>query len=201
MANTNDFQVFAGASNANVMTQADYLADPDLGTGFQSGVADSSAVNKVWRQGSIMAAMIDQFIVDNANVSVVDDGTFTTIKTNFVTALQAVVTAMLAGYAKLASPTFTGTPEGPTAAAGTNTTQLATTAFVQIALSGFAKLAGPQFTGTPTAPTAPVGTNTTQIATTAFVKAAIDAALGNYLPKNNPTFTGTMTGPAYNKAP
>lgn len=33
-------------------------------------------------------------------------------------------------YAPLASPTFTGTPAGPTAATGTNTTQLATTAFV-----------------------------------------------------------------------
>jgi hypothetical protein len=36
--------------------------------------------------------------------------------------------------APLASPTFTGTPAAPTAAAGTNTTQLATTAFVQAAL-------------------------------------------------------------------
>ena len=33
--------------------------------------------------------------------------------------------------ANLASPTFTGTPKAPTAAAGTNTTQLATTGFVQ----------------------------------------------------------------------
>jgi hypothetical protein len=33
--------------------------------------------------------------------------------------------------AGLNSPTFTGTPAGPTAAAGTSTTQLATTAFVQ----------------------------------------------------------------------
>lgn len=33
-------------------------------------------------------------------------------------------------YALLASPTFTGTPAAPTAAQGTNTTQLATTAFV-----------------------------------------------------------------------
>lgn len=38
--------------------------------------------------------------------------------------------------APLASPTFTGTPAAPTAAAGTNTTQLATTAFVQAAISG-----------------------------------------------------------------
>ena len=34
-------------------------------------------------------------------------------------------------YARLASPTFTGTPAAPTASTGTNTTQLATTAFVQ----------------------------------------------------------------------
>jgi hypothetical protein len=35
--------------------------------------------------------------------------------------------------APLASPTFTGTPAAPTAVAGTNTTQLATTAFVKAA--------------------------------------------------------------------
>jgi hypothetical protein len=41
----------------------------------------------------------------------------------------------LSSYAPLASPTFTGTPAGPTASAGTNTTQLATTAFVTGAIS------------------------------------------------------------------
>ena len=38
-------------------------------------------------------------------------------------------------YAPLASPTFTGTPAAPTASAGTNTTQVATTAFVQTAVA------------------------------------------------------------------
>lgn len=37
--------------------------------------------------------------------------------------------------ADLASPNFTGTPTAPTASAGTNTTQIATTAFVQTAVS------------------------------------------------------------------
>lgn len=37
--------------------------------------------------------------------------------------------------ANLASPSFTGTPSAPTAAAGTNTTQLANTAFVQAAIA------------------------------------------------------------------
>jgi hypothetical protein len=36
-----------------------------------------------------------------------------------------------AGGALLAGPTFTGVPSAPTAAPGTNTTQIATTAFVQ----------------------------------------------------------------------
>ena len=36
------------------------------------------------------------------------------------------------------SPALTGTPTAPTAASGTNTTQLATTAFVQNAVSGLA---------------------------------------------------------------
>lgn len=39
--------------------------------------------------------------------------------------------------APLASPAFTGTPTAPTAAAGTNTTQLATTAFVKSSRVGF----------------------------------------------------------------
>ena len=41
-------------------------------------------------------------------------------------------------FAKLSSPTFTGTPKAPTAAAGTNTDQIATTAFVQTAVQAAA---------------------------------------------------------------
>jgi hypothetical protein len=71
------------------------------------------------------------------------------------------------------SPAFTGTPTAPTAAAGTATTQLATTAFVTNS---------PQFAGTPQAPTAAAGTNTAQLATTAFVT-------------SSPAFSGTPTAP------
>jgi hypothetical protein len=42
--------------------------------------------------------------------------------------------AQVTGAAPLASPTFTGTPSGPTASAGDNSTKLATTAFVLSAL-------------------------------------------------------------------
>lgn len=44
------------------------------------------------------------------------------------------IAGAVSSKADLASPTFTGTPAGPTAIAGTATTQLATTAFVTAAL-------------------------------------------------------------------
>ena len=85
--------------------------------------------------------------------------------------------ASLASSVSANSPTFTGTPAAPTASQGTNTTQIATTAFVnaEIAADTAAKapLASPTFTGVPAAPTASQGTNTTQVATTAYVQAEI----------------------------
>lgn len=55
--------------------------------------------------------------------------------------------AALDAKAALASPTFTGTPEAPTAAPGTDTTQLATTAFVKALGDLKANLTGAAFTG------------------------------------------------------
>ena len=46
----------------------------------------------------------------------------------------AIIRSALNDKAPLASPEFTGTPTAPTAAAGTNTTQVATTAFVKTAV-------------------------------------------------------------------
>ncbi len=50
------------------------------------------------------------------------------------------LTSDLTTYATLASPTLTGTPAAPTASANTNTTQVATTAYVQTEIGD---LAGP----------------------------------------------------------
>ena len=91
-----------------------------------------------------------------------------------------------------ASPALTETPTAPTAAAGTNNTQIATTAFVQ------AQKVSPALTGTPTAPTAAAGTNNTQIATTAFVQANADkpfspGSISEALSKNTPTLSATNT--------
>ena len=86
--------------------------------------------------------------------------------------------------ARLASPTFTGTPTLPTGTiattqtAGNSTTAVATTAFVTTADNLKANLASPTFTGTPTLPTGTIATtqtstdNSTKVATTAFVTTA-----------------------------
>jgi hypothetical protein len=106
--------------------------------------------------------------------------------------------AALQSKAPLASPALTGTPSAPTAAIDTNTTQVATTAFVLGQASAAnpvingtaavgsssryaradhihptdttrAPVASPTFTGTPAAPTPAADTNSTRLATTAFV--------------------------------
>ena len=64
--------------------------------------------------------------------------------------------AAAANAAPINSPTFTGIPAAPTAAQGTDTTQLATTAFVNAEIAADtavkAPLASPTFTGTVTIP-------------------------------------------------
>lgn len=45
------------------------------------------------------------------------------------------ISSAISSKADIASPTFTGTPAAPTASAGTNTTQIANTAFVTDAIS------------------------------------------------------------------
>ena len=136
-------------------------------------------------------------------------------RTGAVTLSGADVSA--AGGALIASPTFTGNPQAPTAAPGNSSTSLATTAFVQTAVAastagvssfngrtgavtlgggdisaaGGALIASPAFTGTPAGPTAAPNTNTTQLATTAFVAAAIAASPGGVTSFN--TRTGAIT--------
>ena len=77
-----------------------------------------------------------------------------------------------------ASPTFTGTPAAPTAAGGTNTTQIATTGFVTGALGTYAPLASPALTGNPTAPTQAANDSSTKLATTAFVNNLFSGSIG-----------------------
>ncbi|MDR9177898.1 hypothetical protein [Burkholderia multivorans] len=89
MATQNDFLPFATGPGANVVDQATYAALSALTTGFLSGTAQSVQLNKVWRQSSIMAAIIAQFIVAQTGQAAVDDGTTATLLANFTKAVNA----------------------------------------------------------------------------------------------------------------
>jgi hypothetical protein len=119
------------------------------------------------------------FVVGQAGTATpVVNGT-AAVGTSLLYARQDHVHSTDTSRAALASPAFTGTPLSTTAAVDTNTTQIATTAYV--VGQGYAKLASPSFTGTPTLPTGTIATtqtagdNTTKVATTAFVTAAVPA--------------------------
>lgn len=71
-------------------------------------------------------------IATEANKTIVDSS-LSSSSTNPVQ--NKVINTALGNKANLASPTFTGTPAAPTAAVGTNTTQIATTEFVTTAVA------------------------------------------------------------------
>jgi microcystin-dependent protein len=86
---TNDFKPWAIAPSANVTDQADYLAMPALLSGFSSGVASSAQVNKALRQSSVIASVIAQFISNQINGDVLDNGDTTTLLNNLIAALNS----------------------------------------------------------------------------------------------------------------
>ena len=119
-------------------------------------------------------------------------------KTGVVTLVEGDIANLvsdLAAKAPLASPTLTGTPAAPTAAVDTNTSQLATTAYV--VGQAYAKLASPVFSGTPSLPTGTTAVtqaannNSNKVATTAYADAAGGSAAVNqpwtYFAKTNGT--------------
>jgi hypothetical protein len=128
-----------------------------------------------------------------------------------ITTTLAATQADVALKAYAADAALTGTPTAPTATAGTDTTQIATTAFTTSAVATLnntvtanlalkAPSANPTFTGVPIAPTASSGTANTQIATTAFVTTTVNTAinavdLAPYATKVSPVITGVPIAP------
>ena len=110
------------------------VSPPNPAIGISSGAPTLTS--------GISAASIKTLLGIPTDISNVVDGAPTALDTlnkiaaaiNDDASFHTTVTAALAGKAPLASPAFTGAPTAPTAASGTKTTQVATTAFVQAAL-------------------------------------------------------------------
>jgi hypothetical protein len=102
--------------------------------------------------------------------------------------VSSATTTALGLKANLASPALTGTPTAPTAAAGTSTTQVATTAFVGTAVSNLVASA-PGALDTLNELATALG-NDASFSTTVTNSIALKAPIAS------PTFTGTATAPA-----
>lgn len=120
---TNDFTNAEKSSLANLNTTVTVLSD--------------SKVDKVEGKGLSTNDLTDALL---NKISLIGEGTLNTTAGTIIAAINELVSG-LAAKANLASPTFTGTPAAPTATAGTNTTQIATTEFVQSAVNGKANTA------------------------------------------------------------
>ena len=90
--------------------------------------------------------------------------------------------------ANLDSPALTGTPTAPTATAATNTTQIATTAFVRAEVSALVNSAGSTLDT--------LGEIATALGNDANLSTTLTTSIGLKAPLADPTFTGTVTIPA-----
>lgn len=94
MAN-NNFKPFATGSGANVLSQVNYEALSALASGFLSGKASSAQVNKALRQGTFVSSCLAQFITNELNIDVLDNGDANGFLSNLISAMNSRSNAVL----------------------------------------------------------------------------------------------------------
>lgn len=87
----NEFLPFGTAEGANVLSNQEYEALAARHNGFTSGVAKSNELNKVWRQASLIASAVAQFIVDTDQKDLLDTGDFSDIKARLSSAINLII--------------------------------------------------------------------------------------------------------------
>ena len=113
------------------------------GTGGNSASAARTALGlgTIATQGAGAVAVTGGTIT-GTTVDGVDVGAFTAAGLALLDDADAAAQRVTLGAAPVASPTFTGTPAAPTAAAATDTTQIATTAYTRTAIADVLNAAG-----------------------------------------------------------
>lgn len=88
MTTGSDYLPFATGGSANVINQATYAGASFVGTGFSAGTALSSQLNKVWRQSSMVAAALTNYISTQTGNYIADDGNLSGLITNLASAMN-----------------------------------------------------------------------------------------------------------------
>ncbi|WP_339053779.1 phage tail protein [Arsenophonus endosymbiont of Crataerina pallida] len=108
----NEILPFGIADGANVLPAEEYQKLTARNNGFSAGVARSQELNTVWRQASMIAHVVAQFIAETNNSDVLDDGNVGKLKAGLISALSKNVnntvptaTKTVAGITKLSSAT------------------------------------------------------------------------------------------------
>lgn len=117
-----------GGTSGNLLWKGKRVLDANDLTTINADIAARPTTDKYHKTGSWSGLTYTATAVGGA-----DELKFT-IPTGTSSTTVSAGNHSHSSYAPKASPTFTGTPKAPTAAAGTNTTQIATTAFVKTAV-------------------------------------------------------------------
>jgi hypothetical protein len=108
----NEFLPFGTAANANVLPNAQYEALPARRAGFVAGVAKSKELNTAWRQASVIANVVAQFIVNKSGKNALDDGDTATLLANLELAFAAQTKETLPFSQLFATPGYQKLPSG-----------------------------------------------------------------------------------------
>ena len=135
--NSNTANINSNTANISTNTASITTNTSDIATNTSAITANANAItaNTTAIAAEVTTARAAELVLTN-NVSLIT--TNTTSNTSAIAANTASILTNSSDIelkAPIISPTFTGTPTAPTAAAGINTTQLATTAFVNNATS------------------------------------------------------------------
>lgn len=98
----NEFLPFGTATSANVLSADEYRELPARNSGFQSGVAKSKELNTAWRQASVIANVVAQFVADNSGQDTLDDGDTAKLLINLQAALKKYANGNLPTASKTA---------------------------------------------------------------------------------------------------
>ena len=116
---------------ANIDSLVADTADINGGTidGVTIGGSSAGAITGTTITGT--SFVIGSASINETELEILDGATLTTTELNYVDGVTSSIQTQLNTKAPLSSPSLTGIPTAPTASANTNTTQVATTAYVQ----------------------------------------------------------------------